>query len=86
MAYFSKFDDELFSYSYCGVSDMILSEYVNPTGIEAYIADEVFEEAVKASYKNIDISGRSKRDLERFNAKRERVAAWLRDKANARYF
>lgn len=86
MAYFSKFDDKFFSYSYYGVSDMILSEYVNPTDIEAYIIDEVFEEAVKASYKNIDISGRNKRDLARFNAKRERVAAWLRDKANAQYF
>jgi hypothetical protein len=86
MAYFVKEDNGDFNYSYYDVCDTIPGEYVKPNDIEAYIENEAFEMAVKASYKNIDISGRSKRDLERFNAKRERVAAWLRDKANARYF
>ena len=86
MAYFEKNDEGNYEYSYCGVADCIFGEYVNPEGIEAYIADEVFYEAVKHSYKKIDLTGRRKRDMERFIAKRDKTAAWLRQKANGIYF
>jgi hypothetical protein len=86
MAYFEKNDDGNYEYSYCGVADCIFGEYVNPEGIEAYIADEVFYEAVKHSYKKIDLTGRRKRDMERFIAKRNKTADWLRLKANGIYF
>jgi len=36
--------------------------------------------------KNIDLSGKNKRDLERFNAKKQKTADWLRKKANGFYF
>ncbi len=87
MAYFEKnsYDDD-FRYSYYGVNGFILGNYVNPTGIEAYIEDETFYDAVKDSYKNIDLSGRNKRDIERFNAKMQKTADWLRKQANAIYF
>ena len=87
MAYFEKnyYDDD-FQYSYYGVNGVIFGDYVNPKGIEAYIEDEMFYEAVKDSYKSIDLSGRNKRDIERFNTKKEKTAAWLRQKANGIYF
>ena len=87
MAYFEKnsYDDD-FLYSYYCVNGFILVNYVNPTGIEAYIEDETFYDAVKDSYKNIDLSGRNKRDIERFNAKMQKTADWLRKQANAIYF
>ena len=47
MAYFEKDFDANFQYSYNGVNGWILGNYVNPTGIEAYIEDEVFYDAVK---------------------------------------
>ena len=77
---------KLHVHSYCGVGDIILGEYVDPELIEAYLADETFEVAVKNSYKNIDLSGKNKRDLERFNAKKQKTADWLRKKANGFYF
>ena len=86
MPSFEKDCDGNFSYSYYGVEDTILGEYVDPKKIDAYLEDEAFQEAVKRSYKNINLSGRNKRDMDRFNAKRLRVAAWLRKKANAIYF
>jgi hypothetical protein len=86
MAYFEKNSDGNFMYSYCGVGDIILGEYVDPTLIEAYLEDETFEVAVRNSYKSIDLSGRSKRDIERFNAKMQKTADWLRKQANAIYF
>jgi hypothetical protein len=86
MAYFEKISDGNFMYSYCGVGDIILGEYVDPELIEAYLEDETFEVAVKNSYKHIDLSGKSKRDLERFNAKKQKTAYWLRKKANGFYF
>jgi hypothetical protein len=86
MAYFEKDFDGNFQYSYNGVNVWILGNYVNPTGIEAYIEDEVFYDAVKDSYKSIDLTGRNKRDLERFNAKMNKTADWLRKKANGIYF
>lgn len=86
MAYFEKNYDGNYQYSYYGVSDCILGEYVTPELIEAYIEDETFYEAVKNSYKDIDLTGRRKHDLERFAAKREKTAAWLRKKANGFYF
>lgn len=76
-------EDEI---QYYGVNGIILGDYVNPEGIEAYIDDEMFYEAVKDSYKHIDLTGKRKRDLERFIAKREKTAAWLRQKANGIYF
>ena len=86
MAYFEKDFEGNFQYSYYGVNGWILREYVNPTGIEAYIEDELFYDAVKDSYKRIDLTGRNKRDLERFNAKMNKTADWLRKKANGIYF
>lgn len=86
MAYFYKNYDNNFEYSYLGVNDCILGEYVTPDLIEAYIEDETFYEAVKNSYKHIDLSGRSKHDKERFAAKTNKTANWLRRKANAIYF
>ena len=66
MAYFEKDLEGNFQYSYYGVNGIILGDYVNPEGIEAYIDDEMFYEAVKDSYKHIDLTGKRKRDLERF--------------------
>jgi hypothetical protein len=86
MAYFNKDYDGNFSYSYYGVCDTILGDYVTPGAIDAYLEDEVFWEAVRRSYTSIDLSGKSKRDMERFNAKRLKTAEWLRKKANAFYF
>ena len=75
-----------FHYSYYGVVDRLMAEYVNPQGIEAYIQNEQFSNAVKRSYKNIDLTRKRKRDLERFEAKKKRTAQWLREKADGRYF
>ena len=86
MAYFMKNDDGNYEYSYYGVNGCILGDYVAPVVIEAYIEDEAFYEAVKKSYKHIDLTGRRKRDMERFIAKRDKTAAWLRQKANGIYF
>lgn len=86
MAYFEKNDNGNYVYSYCGVADCIMGEYVTNGLIEAYIEDETFYEAVKNSYKNIDLTGRRRRDMERFVAKRDKTADWLRKKANGIYF
>ena len=86
MPHFTKNDDGTYTYSYNRVNGWILEEYVCPDGIEAYIDDEVFWDAVKDSYKNIDLTGKSKRDLERFHAKHKKTADWLRKQANAIYF
>ena len=85
MSYFVKEADGNFHYSYYGVVDRVMAEYVNPQGIEAYIQNEQFSNAVKGSYKNIDLTGKRKRDLERFEAKKKRTAQWLRGKADGRY-
>ena len=60
----------------------LIGGYVDPGKIEAYLEDESFWEAVRQSYKNIDLSGKNQRDLDRFNAKRLKTAEWLRKKAN----
>ena len=86
MAYFVKENDGNFYYSYCGVADSIDGEYVSPELIDAYLEDEVFWNAVKSSYKKINLSGRNKRDMERFAAKHKKTADWLRKRANAIYF
>jgi len=86
MAYFEKNSNGDFVYSYFGVGDVICGDYVDPTLIEAYLEDETFYEAVRNSYKNIDLTGRNKHDLERFNAKMSKTADWLRKKANGFYF
>lgn len=86
MSYFVKEADGNFHYSYYGVVDRVMAEYVNPQGIEVYIQNKQFSNAVKGSYKNIDLTGKRKRDLERFETKRKRTAQWLREKADGRYF
>ena len=86
MAYFKMNDDGNFEYSYYGVSDCIERGYAAPVNIEAYLDDESFFEAVRSSYKNIDLTGRRKRDLERFNSKMEKTADWLRIKVDGMYF
>ena len=40
MSYFVKEADGNFHYSYYGVVDRVMAEYVNPQGIEAYIQNE----------------------------------------------
>ena len=86
MAYFEKNHEGNFLYSYYGVGDTIMGQYVDPSKIDKYLEDEAFGEAVRRSYKNIDLSGKNKRDLERFNAKKLKTAEWLRKKANGFYF
>ena len=84
MAYFRMNDDGNFEYSYYGVHGWIEHGYAAPVNIETYFDEEPFFEAVKSSYKNLDLT--RKRDLERFIAKRDKTAAWLRQKANGIYF
>lgn len=86
MPQFTKNDDGTFTYSYNRVHGWILEEYVCPERIDAYIEDESFWNAVKDSYKNIDLSGRSQKDLDRFHAKHKKTADWLRIQANGFYF
>jgi len=59
---------------------------VTPSGIDAYLEGEAFFDAVEGSYKDIDLTGRSKRDLERFDKKLNKTADWLRKKAAGIYF
>lgn len=67
-------------YSYNRVNGSIDAHFANPEGIEAYLDDEVFIEDVKNSYKRIDLTGDNQRDIDRFLAKQNRVADWLRKK------
>lgn len=48
--------------------------------------NELFWNAVRDSYKSIDLSGRNKRDMERFLSKHKKTADWLRKQANGIYF
>ena len=57
MSYFVKEADGNFHYSYYGVVDWVMAEYVNPQGIEVYIENEQFSNAVKGSYKDTDLTG-----------------------------
>jgi hypothetical protein len=84
MAYFRMNDDGNFEYSYYGVHGWIEHGYAAPVNIEAYFEEKMFYEAVKNSYQNLDLS--RKRDLERFNAKMEKTADWLRMKVHWMYF
>lgn len=86
MAYFCKNNDGNFDYSYYGIDDCIPGEYVTPECIEIYIQSTQFFESVKNSYKQIDLTGGCKRDADRFNAKKEKAAEWLREKAHGMYF
>lgn len=86
MAYFTKNSDGNFDYSYCGVNDTILGEYVDPERIQAYLDDESFQQAVVSSYANIDLSGDNEKNVSRVLVKMERTADWLRKKANGFYF
>lgn len=86
MPSFDKNDDGTFTYSYYGVKGQIPKEYVNRESIDIYLEAESFFKAVKDSYKSIDLSGRRKRDLERFNAKKMKTAQWLRKQSEGRFF
>ena len=81
MAYFKKDDHGNVWYSYYGVSDCILADYTAPEQIEAYLDDEVFQQAVINSYEHIDLSGDNEKNISRVFAKMDRTAEWLRKKA-----
>ena len=80
MAYFKKDDHGNVWYSYYGVSDCILADYTSPEKLEAYLDDEVFQQAVINSYQHIDLSGDNEKDISRVLAKMDRTAEWLRKK------
>ena len=80
MAYFKKDDYGNVWYSYYGVSDCILADYTSPEKIEAYLDDEVFQQAVINSYEHIDLSGDNEKNISRVFAKMDRTAEWLRKK------
>ena len=80
MAYFKKDDHGNVWYSYYGVSDCILADYTSPEKIEAYLDDEVFQQAVINSYQHIDLSGDNEKNISRVLAKMDRTAEWLRKK------
>ena len=81
MAYFKKDDHGNVWYSYYGVSDCILADYTSPEKLEAYLDDEVFQQAVINSYEHIDLSGDNEKNISRVLAKTDRTAEWLRKKA-----
>ena len=81
MAYFKKDDHGNVWYSYYGVSDCILADYTSPEKLEAYLDDEVFQQAVINSYEHIDLSGDKEKNISRVFAKMDRTAEWLRKKA-----
>ena len=80
MAYFKKDDHGNVWYSYYGVSDCILADYTSPEKLEAYLDDEVFQQAVINSYQHIDLSGDNEKNISRVLAKMDRTAEWLRKK------
>ena len=80
MAYFKKDDHGNVRYSYYGVSDCILADYTSPEKLEAYLDDEVFQQAVINSYEHIDLSGDNEKNISRVLAKMDRTAEWLRKK------
>ena len=81
MAYFKKDDHGNVWYSYYGVSDCILADYTSSEKLEAYLDDEVFQQAVINSYQHIDLSGDNEKNISRVFAKMDRTAEWLRKKA-----
>ena len=81
MAYFKKDAHGNVWYSYYGVSDCILADYTSPEKLEAYLDDEVFQQAVINSYEHIDLSGENEKNISRVFAKMDRTAEWLRKKA-----
>ena len=86
MAYFVKDSEGNYEYSYYGVNDIILGEYVDRGMIDAYLDDETFQQAVVNSYTNIDLSGDNEKNVSRVLAKMQRTSDWLRKKTNAIYF
>ena len=68
MAYFKKDDYGNVWYSYYGVSDCILADYTSPEKIEAYLDDEVFQQAVINSYEHIDLSGDNEKNISRVHS------------------
>ena len=80
MAYFKKDDHGNVWYSYYVVSDCILADYTSPEKLEAYLDDEVFQQAVINSYEHIDLSGDNEKNISRVLAKMDRTAEWLRKK------
>ena len=65
MAYFKKDDHGNVWYSYYGVSDCILADYTSPEKLEAYLDDEVFQQAVINSYEHIRLRRTCREDLSR---------------------
>ena len=57
----------------------ILAE-ASPEKLEAYLDDEVFQQAVINSYEHIDLSGDNEKNISRVFAKMDRTAEWLRKK------
>ena len=81
MAYFKKDDHGNVWYSYYGVSDCILADYTSPEKLEAYLDDEVFQQAVISSDEHVYLSGDNEKNISRVVAKMDRTAEWLRKKA-----
>ena len=81
MAYFKKDDHGNVWYSYYGVSDCILADFLSPEMLESYLDDEGFQQAVINSYEHIDLSGDNEKNISRVFAKMDRTAEWLRKKA-----
>ena len=74
MAYFKKDDHGNVWYSYYGVSDCILADYTSPEKLEAYLDDEVFQQAVINSYEHSKHTGQKEKNITRVLAKMVRTA------------
>lgn len=86
MAYFIKDDQGNVEYSYYGVQDCIPTQYISFEGIEAYIKDDAFQQAVINSYSSLNLSGDNAKDIDRVFAKMDRTATWLRRKVASTCF
>ena len=75
MAKFEMTDDGLY-YCFDQVADLIPPEFATLEGVQAYIDDEVFENAILNRYVCIDIE-RCAADKERFEKRKKRTAKWL---------
>ena len=80
MAYFIKDEHGNIEYSYYGVKDCSPAQYNSFSGIEAYIKDDAFQQAVINSYSSLNLRGENEKDIDRVFAKMDRTAMWLRRK------
>ena len=78
MPHFIKNSDGNYDYYYDGVYGTILPGYANQTDIEAYLNDEAFFKTVENRYKKIDLTGFNPKDTQRYNARVQKTANWLR--------